>query len=117
MVSSLVFGDTSNPGRKLDDLSKIRPGDIIFQIRNDSGKIVHVTLALESPNTINAFRITEGNAGETIQWPDKESLYSGMDNLDCYRGSNTTYRLEVWTRYPESIPYTGNSVDIWRNNT
>ena len=97
MISSLIFGDTANPGRKLEDLSQIRPGDI----------------ALESPNEQNAFYITDGNAGETIQWPDEESPYSNMDNLDCYRGSNRTYHLEVWTRYPESVPYTGDSADTW----
>lgn len=112
MVSSLIFGDETNPGRKLEDLSQIRPGDIIFRIRNDSGKIVHVMLALESPSEINAFHITEGNAGATIQWPDKANPY-GRENLDSYRGENTTYRLEVWTRYPESVPYTGNSVMGW----
>lgn len=116
VVSSLIFGDTSNPGRKLEDLSQIRPGDIIFQIRNDSGKIVHVTLALESPSDINAFHITEGNVGGTIQWPDKQNPY-GRDNLDCYRGANTTYRLEVWTRYPESTPYTGAGVMGWPTGT
>ena len=113
MVSSLIFGDTANPARKLDDLSQIRPGDIIFRVRNDSGKIWHVTIALESPNEKNGFCITDGNAGETVQWPDKESPYSNMDNLDCYRGENKAYHLEVWTRYPESVPYTGNSVNAW----
>lgn len=112
MVSSLIFGDKTNPGRKLEDLSRLRPGDIIFQIRNDTGKIVHVTLALESPSESNAFHITEGNVGGTIQWPDRTNPY-GRDNLDCYRGVNTTYRLEVWTRYPEDVPYTGNSVGVW----
>ena len=91
MISSLIFGDTANPGRKLEDLSQIRPGDIIFRVRNDTGKIWHVNIALESPNEQNAFYITDGNAGETIQWPDEESPYSNMDNLDCYRGSNRTY--------------------------
>ncbi len=112
MVSSLIFGDETNPCRKLEDLSQIRPGDIIFQIRSDTGKIVHVMLALESPSDINAFHITEGNAGGTVQWPDREDPY-GRENLDSYRGENTTYRLEVWTRYPESVPYTGNSVMGW----
>lgn len=113
MVSSLVFGDKTNPGRRLDNLSQIRPGDIIFRVRNDSGKIWHVTVALETPNGTNAFYYTDGNAGETVQWPDSESPYSNMDNLSCYGGENKTYHLEVWTRYPESVPYTGNSVGVW----
>lgn len=113
MVSSLIFGDKTNPGRRLDNLSQIRPGDIIFRVRNDSGKVWHVTVALESPNGINAFYYTDGNAGETIQWPDSESPYSSMDNLDSYRGENQTYHLEAWTRYPANVSYTGNSVGAW----
>ena len=117
MVSSLVFGDTANPARRLEDLTQIRPGDIIFRVRNDSGKIWHVTVALESPNEKNGFYITDGNAGGTVQWPDAQSLYGSMDNLDCYRGENKTYHLEVWTRYPEDVPCTGTSAGAWFTNT
>lgn len=113
MVSSLIFGDTTNPARKLEDLSQIRPGDIIFRVRNATGKVWHVEVALESPSETNAFRFTDGNAGETIQWPDPESPYGNMDNLDCYRGEGSSYHLEVWTRYPDSVPYTGDSVTGW----
>ena len=113
MVSSLIFGDTANPGRRLDDLSQIRPGDIIFKVRNENNSIWHVIVALESPSDINAFRFTDGNVGGTIQWPDSESPYSNTDNLDCYRGEHKDYHLEVWTRYPESAPYTGVSVGTW----
>ena len=116
MVSSLVFGDTANPARRLDDLSQIRPGDIIFRVRNDSGRIWHVTVALESPNEKNGFYITDGNAGETVQWPDKESPYSSMENLDCY-GEDKAYRLEVWTRYPEEVSTAGTSAGVWFANT
>ena len=111
MISSLIFGDTANPARRLEDLSQIRPGDIIVMVRNDTGKVWHVTVALESPNEKNAFHITDGNAGETVQWPDRENPY-GRDNLDSY-GEDKAYRLEVWTRYPESIPYTEDSVGAW----
>ena len=112
MISSLIFGDEANPARRLEDLTQIRPGDIIFMVRNSTGKVWHVTVALESPNEKNAFHITDGNAGETVQWPDRENPY-GRDNLDCYRGEGKSYHLEVWTRYPESVPYTGNSVMGW----
>lgn len=111
MVSSLIFGDEANPAHRLEDLSQIRPGDIIFMVRNETGKVWHVTVALEAPNEKNAFHITDGNAGETVQWPDWENPY-GRDNLDCY-GEDKSYRLEVWTRYPESVPYTGDSVMGW----
>lgn len=112
MVSSLIFGDADNPGRRLDDLSQIRPGDIVLRVNNKTGAVWHVTIALESPSEINAFHITDGNCGGKVHWPDKMNPY-GRDNLDCYRGKNTAYRLEVWTRYPESVPYTGNSVNGW----
>ena len=112
MVSSLVFGDEAKPARRLEDLNQIRPGDMIFMVRNSTGTVWHVTVALESPNEKNAFHITDGNAGETVQWPDRENPY-GRDNLDCYRGEGKNYHLEVWTRYPESASYTGNSVMGW----
>ena len=115
MVSSLIFGDKTNPARELEDLSRIRPGDIIFRVDNKTGKVWHVTIALESPNEINAFHITDGNCGETVYWPDAESPYS-RDNLDCYRGDLADYHLEVWTRYPEGTPYTGASANAWFPN-
>ena len=116
MVSSLIFGDTGNPGRKLDDLSQIRPGDIILRINNETGSVWHVTIALESPSAINAFHITDGNCNGMVHWPDRSYQY-GRDNLDCYRGEGKTHHLEVWTRYPESVPYTGNSTGAWSTGT
>ena len=67
MLSSLIFGDTANPGRRLEDLSQIRPGDIIFKVRNENNSIWHIIVALESPSNINTFRFTDGNVGGTIQ--------------------------------------------------
>lgn len=112
MVSSLIFGDETNPTRRLEDLNQIRPGDIIFRVNNDTGKVWHVTVALESPNSINEFHVTDGNHGGTVQWPDREKPY-GRDNLNCYRGEGKSYHLEAWTRYPENVPYTGNSIMGW----
>jgi len=112
MVSSLIFGDTANPGRRVEDLSQIRPGDILFRVNNKNGSIWHVTVALESPNETNAFNITDSNHGGVIRWPDRQSLYAN-DNLDCYRGESADYHLEAWTRYPEDVPYTGKSINVW----
>ena len=114
MVSSLIFGDAENPGRKLKDNSQSRPGDIIFLVNNATGEVWHVMIALESPNEIGAFHYTDGNHGGIIRWPDKEDPYE-RDNLDCYSEEGKTYRLEAWTRYPESVPFTGNSVEAWPN--
>ena len=112
MVSSLIFGDTANPAHKVEDLSLVRPGDFIFLIHNDTGKTCHVSVALESPNGTNAFHYTDGNHGETVYWPDHQSLY-GRDNLDSYGSQGKSFRIEVWTRYPESIPCTGESANAW----
>ena len=116
MVSSLIFGDRTNPGRRVDDLAQIRPGDILFLVNNKTGSIWHVMIALESPNEINAFHYTDGNVGGTVHWPDRKNPY-GRENLDCYRGEGKSHHLEAWTRYPESVPYTGNSVMGWPTGT
>ena len=63
------------------------------------------------PNAVHAYHITDGNHGGIVYWPDWENPY-GRENLDSY-GEDKSYRLEVWTRYPESVPYTGNSVGAW----
>lgn len=67
-------------------------------------------IALETHNEVHAFQYTDGNHGGHVHWP--ESSYS-KENLDCYRGEKAKYRLEAWTRYPESVPYTGSSVNSW----
>lgn len=113
MVSSLIFGDKTNSGRKLEDLNKLRPGDIVFLLRPD-GKVSHVVIALESPNSEGRFHRTDGNSGETVQWPDTESLRSY--SLSGFSGYSPRH-LEVWTRYPENVPYTGNSIEVWPKNS
>jgi len=110
MVSSLIFGDKTNPARRLDNLDQVRPGDILFRVNNKTGKIWHVIVALESPDELNGFHITDGNHGSVVCWPS--SPYC-KENLDCYRGENKNYRLEAWTRYPEDVTFTGNSANVW----
>lgn len=110
MVNSLIFGDAENPGRKVEDNAQIRPGDIIFLVNNTTGEVWHVMIALETPDEVHAFQYTDGNHGGHVHWP--ESSYS-KENLDCYRGEKAKYRLEAWTRYPESVLYTGASVNAW----
>ena len=114
MVSSLIFGDTANPARQVTDLSQIRPGDVLFLIRNDTGKVWHVMVAIESPNEMNAVHYTDGNHGAVVYWPDSGSPYS-RECLDCYgtEAEGKTYRLEAWTRYPGNVPYSGRSVNAW----
>ena len=112
MVSSLIFGDAANPAHKVEDLSQIRPGDMIFLIRNDTGKPWHVMVALESPNGMNGFHYTDGNNGGTVYWPDAQSPYS-RENLNSYGTQGKTYRIEAWTRYPENAPCTSESANAW----
>ncbi len=112
MVSTLLFGDEGNPARRVEDLSQIRPGDILIFIRNNSGKVWHVTVALESPNAKNALHYTDGNNGEAVYWPSGQSPYS-RECLDCYGEDGKTYRIEAWTRYPEDVPFTGESAEAW----
>lgn len=115
MISSLIFGDASNPARRLEDLSKIRPGDIVFRVDNETGAVWHIVVALETPNEVHAFRVTDGNNGEVIRWPDRQNPY-GRTNLDSY-GENRAYHLEAWTRYPEEVSFTGASKNAWPTGT
>ena len=112
MVSSAVFGDKSNPGQKLEYISKIRPGDIVFVV-SPEGKTAHVVVALESPNAEGRFHYTDGNHGETITWPNPEHSNLRSYSLTGFNGGRIPRHLEVWTRYPESTSYTGNSVEAW----
>lgn len=106
MVSSKLFGDKTNTARRVTDLSQIRPGDIIFRVSNADGHIWHVEVALESPDPQQCFHTTSGNCGATVCWPDGPG---GKTVMDCY-GSSKNYRIEAWTRYPDSIPFTGS---VW----
>ena len=112
LVSSLIFGDKTNPARRVEDLSQIRPGDIIFFILNDTGKPCHVTIALESPNGLNSFHYSDGNNGGTVYWPDPQKPYR-REVLNCYGTEGKAIRVEAWTRYPESVPFTGASANAW----
>ena len=95
-----------------DTCSPIHRMKVITEaVKASGGKTVTVTVQKDGQEL--TFNITDGNVGETVQWPDAESPYSSVENLDCYRGENKAYHLEVWTRYPESVPYTGNSVNAW----
>ena len=111
-VSSLIFGDTANPGRKLDNISELRPGDIVFVVSPD-GKVGHAVISLESPNEEGRFHYTDGNGGEIIWWPDKDHANLRSYSLTGFSGGQIPHHLEVWTRYPNDTPYTGNSVEAW----
>lgn len=112
MVSSLVFGDKSNIGRKLDNPNELRPGDIVFVV-SPEGKVGHVVVALESPNEDGRFHYTDGNHGEIITWPSNEHPNLRSYSLTGFNHGRSPHHLEIWTRYPENVPHTGNSVEAW----
>lgn len=111
MVSSMIFGDVVNPGRKLEHLDELRPGDIVFLVKPD-GEVSHVAIALESPNAEGRFHRTDGNSGEMVVWPNEDNPDIRSYSLSGFTGYSPRH-LEAWTRYPKSISYTGNSVEIW----
>jgi len=115
MISSLLFGNKSNSGRKLEDICYIRPGDIVFVV-SPEGKVAHVVVALESPNIEGRFHYTDGNHGETITWPSPEHPNLRSYSLTGFSGGRIPHYLEVWTRYPSGISFTGNSVEAWPIN-
>lgn len=112
MVSSLIFGDQTNPGRQLEDIREIRPGDVVFVV-SPEGKVAHVVVALESPNAEGRFHYTDGNHGETITWPSPEHPDVRSYSLTGFSGGRIPHHLEVWTRYPANVPFTGTSVEAW----
>ena len=115
MVSSLIFGDVANPMWRLDDISKLRPGDIVFVV-SPGGKVGHVVISLESSNAEGRFHYTDGNSGDAIWWPDKDYANLRSYSLTGFSGGQIPHHLEVWTRYPQNVPYTGNSVEAWPTN-
>jgi len=68
---------------------------------------------LDTPDESHRFNITDGNHGGVIKWPEPESPYSSMSNLDSYNNKVFTMHLEAWTRYPEDMAFTGESIHIW----
>jgi hypothetical protein len=115
MVSSFIFGDVANPMWRLEDISKLRPGDIVFVV-SPSGKVGHVVISLESSNAEGRFHYTDGNSGDAIWWPDKDHANLRSYSLTGFSGGQIPHHLEVWTRYPQNAPYTGNSVEAWPTN-
>ena len=96
LLSDRVFGRFGFPARKLDDISKMRAGDIVITL--DNGKIVRVstysgtkgdmmTLEGRMETGYGMFYLMDGGtAGSMVITPDDE--FPGR-----------TY--EVWTRYPD----------------
>ena len=67
--------------------------------------------ALESPNEDGRFHYTDGNHGEIITWPSNEHPNLRSYSLTGFNHGRSPHHLEIWTHYPENVPYTGNSVE------
>lgn len=106
LVSDSIFGGGNNggnsfPGRKLDSVSQVRPGDIIIKMGPD-GKQQHFLTAASSvkdtavKNGVTLYYIDtyEGNMNGSVVYNNSGVRYI---TDDLYRGSY----YEVWTRYPD----------------
>ena len=61
---------------------------------------------------MNSFHYSDGNNGGTVYWPNPQKPYS-REALNCYGTEGKAIRVEAWTRYPESVPFTGASTNAW----
>ena len=101
MLSDYVFGASSNPVRKLDDNTQVRPGDIVFRI-NPDGSVAHVNIALTTVGRTNGgnpgIKTADGNVGGVIEWTDTASNYP--TRIDDYQRAAGISTCIIYTRYP-----------------
>jgi len=103
MLSDYVFSASSNPVRKLDDNTQVRPGDIVFRLSPD-GSVAHVNIAMTTVGTTNGgnpgIRTADGNVGRIVEWTDTARNYP--TRIDDYeRTPGQWSRCVIYTRYPE----------------
>ena len=95
-ISDELFGKAENPKRRVDDLSEIRPGDMIRTYKN--GRHMHDSTALTAIDADGYIQSTvDGNSGDSgvngvVRW-----------NYNCWYPikEQNGFTYEVWTRYPE----------------
>lgn len=101
MLSDYVFGASSNPVRKLDDNTQVRPGDIVFRI-NPDGSVAHVNIALTTVGRTNGgnpgIKTADGNANSVVGWTDTASNYP--TRIDDYQRAAGMSTCIIYTRYP-----------------
>lgn len=100
MLSDYVFGLHANQGRKLEDNTQVRPGDIIFQMAN--GKLHHTRIALSTvqyQSGIPFVSTCDGNIGAAVSWDD--GTQEDSCRLDGYSQNGAHITCVVYTRYPE----------------
>lgn len=98
MLSDYIFGpNASNPCRKLNDNTKVRPGDIVISTLN--GTTTHVMIATSTvwykSNRPGVF-ITNGNVSNQVDWTSTNGV-----PIDSYTNSAGTVAHIIYTRYPD----------------
>ena len=71
MLSDYVFGKSSNPMYRVTDVSKLRPGDIIYWLHTEVSPIGHVVIVIDTVKTgpyEGQLFIADGNSGDMVQW-------------------------------------------------
>ena len=109
MVSETIFGINGAPGREVYSFKDARPGDIVYQINNSTGKAKHVSI-ITNVQYVNGKWMaatcdgnisgagTDGNGGVTWEWDAETGLGAyGMTN----KPGTATFR--IFTRYPEGL--------------
>ena len=92
MVSDRIFGYDA-PCRKVDDVTDIRPGDIIVHL-DKNGKPTHVSIAMSSVlNEYNYVARCEGNNNSIVRWPTDGDLNTARPTA--------AKPWAIYTRYPE----------------
>ncbi len=92
MVSDRVFGYDA-PCRKVDDVTEIRPGDIIVHL-DKNGNATHVSIAMSGVlNEYNYVARCEGNNNSQVKWPTDDGLNTARPTA--------AKPWAIYTRYPE----------------
>lgn len=97
MLSDYIFGpNASNPCRKLDDNTQVRPGDIV--IRAVNGKTAHISIATSTvwyKNNRPGVYTADGNLSNVVCWNA-----SNGTAIDSYTNSAGNSTCIIYTRYP-----------------
>lgn len=95
MISDYVFGKSANDTRRVTDMTKIRPGDIIVILNtgNNEKSVNHVVIATSHADASGNVYCAGGNESSIINWPTQ---WDSASNEKWSTGS-----WIVYTRYPD----------------
>lgn len=104
MISDYLFGKRNNPLRKLEDVTQVRPGDIVVFTKD--GETTHVAISLTTVGTTNGgnpgIKVVDGNNGGAVCWGDNFKNYAASIN-SYIGGQNNAHQIStvIYTRYPD----------------